>query len=101
MKYLIITAVKAFEEEIKAILKKATINEYTYKDVTGYRDFSELSINDNWFANEMNEGESIFFYSFVQNEQIDNIFELVTKFNNKQKSMSTIHVAVLNIERSI
>ena len=101
MKYLIITAVKAFEEEIKAILKKATINEYTYKDVTGYRDFSELSINDNWFANEMNEGESIFFYSFVQNEQIDKVFELATKFNNKQKSMSTIHVAVLNIERSI
>ncbi len=101
MKYLIITAVKAFEKEIKAILKKATVNEYTYKDVTGYRDFSELSINDNWFANEMNEGESIFFYSFVQNEQVDKVFELVTKFNNKQKSMSTIHVAVLNIEKSI
>jgi len=101
MKYLIITAVKAFEEEIKAILKKANVNEYTYKDVTGYRDFSELSINDNWFANEMSEGESIFFYSFVQSAQIDAVFELVTAFNEKQKSLSTIHVVVLNIEKSI
>ncbi len=101
MKFLVITAVKAFEEEIKTILKKSAINEYTYKDVTGYRDFTELSIQDNWFANEMNEGESILFYAFVEKELVDSVFERVTTFNEEQKSLSSIHVVVLNIERSI
>lgn len=101
MKFLIITAVKAYEEEIKTIFKKSEVKEYTYKDVTGYRDFTKLSIHDNWFANEMNEGESIFFYSFVKNEYVDLVFEMVKTFNEKQKTLSSIHVAVLNIERSI
>ena len=101
MKYLIITAIKAFEKEIKFILKKAKINEYSYKDVTSYRDFSELSMHDNWFANEMNEGASIIFYAFVKDEDVDPVFKLVKTFNEKQKTVSTIHVAILNIEKSI
>ncbi len=49
----------------------------------------------------MNEGESIFFYSFVKNEHVDLVFDMVKTFNEKQKTLSSIHVAVLNIERSI
>ena len=101
MKYLIITAIKAFEEEIKAILKKADVNKYTYIDATSYRDFSKLSMQDNWFANEMNEGESILFYLSAENEQVDTIFEMAAAFNEKQETMSSIHVDVLNIERSL
>ena len=101
MKLLIITSVKAFKKEIKNILKKADVKAYSYKDVTGYRDASELSIQENWFANDMNEGEAIFFYAFVKKENVDLVFEMVTGFNEKQETTSTIHVAVVNIERTI
>jgi len=101
MKLLIITSVKAFKKEIKIILKKADVKAYSYKDVIGYRDTSELSIQENWFANDMNEGEAIFFYAFVKKENVDLVFEMVTSFNKKQETASTIHVAVVNIERTI
>ena len=101
MKLLIITAVKSFKKEIKNILKKADVKAYSYKDVTGYRDASELSIQENWFANDMNEGEAIFFYAFVKKENVDLVFDMVTGFNDKQETTSTIHVAVVNIERTI
>lgn len=101
MKLLIITAVKSFKKEIKNILKKAEVKAYSYKDVTGYRDASELSIQENWFANDMNEGEAIFFYAFVKKENVDLVFDMVTGFNEKQETTSTIHVAVVNIERTI
>jgi len=101
MKLLIITSVKAFKKEIKNILKKADVKAYSYKDVIGYRDTSELSIQENWFANDMNEGEAIFFYAFVKKENVDLVFEMVTSFNKKQETASTIHVAVVNIERTI
>ena len=101
MKLLVITSIKAFEKEIKNILKKAEVSSYTYKDVIGYRDASELSIQENWFANEMNEGEALFFYAFVKKENIDLVFEMVEEFNKNQESLSSIHVAVINIERSI
>jgi len=100
MKLLIITAIRAFEEDIKSILKQSEVKAYSYKDVIGYRDASELSMHANWFANDMNEGEAILFYAFVKKEKVDMVFDLVEVFNEKQESSSSIHLAVMNIERS-
>ena len=98
MKLLLITAIKAFEDDIKSILKKSGVKSYSYKDVIGYRNPSELS--SNWFANDMNEGESVLFYAFVKKENVDLVFDKVAVFNNQQESSSSIHLAVTNIERS-
>jgi len=101
MKLLLITSIKVFKKEIKSILKKADVKTYSYKNVTGYRDASELSVQENWFANDMNEGEAILFYAFVKRENVDMVFEMVTDFNKMEESLSSIHVALINIERSI
>lgn len=101
MKLLIITAIKAFEKEIKNILNSTQVTSYTYQDAIGYRDASELAVKENWFANEMNEGEALFFYAFVKKEKSDLVFDLVEEFNKNQESMSSIHLAVIDIERSI
>lgn len=100
MKLLIITAIRGFKKEIKTILKKADVKNYSYKDVIGYRDASELSIHENWFSNDMNEGEAIFFYAFVKKENVDLVFEMVKAFNDQQETTSTIHLAEINIERT-
>jgi len=100
MKLLIIVAVKEFEKDIKQILKKSDVKSFSYKDVTGFKDSSEDSIGANWFATEMTENESVLFYAFVKKEKVDHLFELVDGFNEKQKSLSKIHVVVLCIEKS-
>jgi nitrogen regulatory protein PII len=100
MKLLLITAVKEFENNIKQILKKSKVKSFSYKDVKGFKDNSEDAIESNWFASEMNINESILFYAFVQKENVDTVFELVAEFNKKQKSLSHIHLAMLNIEKS-
>ena len=101
MKLLLITCVKQFKKEVKDILKKADVKTYTYKDVIGYRDANQFSMQDNWFAHDMNEGKSILFYAIMKKENIDLVFDLVTAFNNEQETLSSIHVAVTPIERSI
>lgn len=100
MKLLIITAVIDFENEIKQMLKKAHVKTFTYKEVRGFTDLSEEAIESNWFAGDMNETESILFYAFVKKENIDLLFGLVTEFNEKQETLSNIHIAVLHIEKS-
>ena len=42
----------------------------------------------------------IVFFAFVKKENVDLLFELINKFNSSQKTLSHIHVAVLNIEKS-
>lgn len=100
MKLLIITAVIAFEKDIKQMLKHANVKTFTYKEVKGFNDISEEAIESNWFSAELNETESILFYAFVKKENVDKLFDLVTEFNEKQETLSKIHVAVLNIEKS-
>lgn len=100
MKLLIITAIKIFDKEIKQILKEGGVKTFTYKEVKGYHDISEEAIESNWFASEVNETESILFYAFEENEKVTQLLDLVAAFNEKQETVSHIHVAVLNIEKS-
>jgi len=100
MKLLVITAIQEFSKEIKLMLKKSNIHIYSYKDVTGFRDLSEEQIESNWFASEMHESQSIIFYTFVEKEKSDFLFNLVDEFNAKQKTLSKVHVLILNIEKS-
>lgn len=100
MKLLLITAVKEFEKEIKQLLKKASVQSFSYQDAKGFKNNSEEAVESNWFGSEMNETDSILFYAFAEKEKVENLFELVVDFNKEQESFSHIHIAVLNIEKS-
>ncbi len=100
MKLLLITAVAEFEKEVKQILKKAQVKTFSYREVTGYRNTSDDTIEGNWFGTQMNENESIMFYAFVQKESVDKVCSAIEEFNANQETLSHIHSAVLNIEKS-
>jgi nitrogen regulatory protein PII len=100
MKLLIITAVAAFEKDIKKMLQKAEVNSFSFSEVKGFRDNSEEGFEKNWFGSEIHETESFLFYAFVKKENVDRLFDLVSAFNDKQQSQSKVHVAVVNIEKS-
>ncbi|MCB0456739.1 MAG: hypothetical protein R2776_10135 [Flavobacteriaceae bacterium] len=100
MKLLIITAIQAFQGEVKKLLKEAEVVTYSYKEVIGYRDSTMDSIENNWFGSEMNENESVLFYAFIKKEKVDVFFNLVEKFNTERESKSIIHVASINIEKT-
>lgn len=100
MKLVIITSNIAFQKDIKAILKKADVKTYSFREVNGFMDFSDTATAENWFASEVNETESILFYAFVKKENVDKAFQLVTEFNAAQEPLSRLQIAVLNIEKS-
>lgn len=100
MKLVIITAINEFEKDIIQLLKEAKVETFSYKEVIGYRDNTEDELESNWFSSEMNKSESLLFYAFVKKEKVDLLFESINDFNAKQKTLSHIHIAVVNIEKS-
>jgi nitrogen regulatory protein PII len=100
MKLILITAIAEFGKDVKQILKKANVKTFSYKEVKGYRDGSEDAISSNWFGTEMYESDSLLFYAFVQKENVDNVYDFVKLFNEKQNFESHIHLAILNIEKT-
>jgi hypothetical protein len=100
MKLLVITAIKEFKKDILHMLRKAEVKNFSFREVTGYRDSSQDALASNWFASEVNESESILFYAFVKKENVDMFFSLVDVYNAEQHNASRVHIAVLNIEKT-
>jgi len=99
MKLVVITAIATFDKAIKKMLKEAKVVSYSYNAVKGYRDSTLDAVATNWFGSEMNETESNVFFAFVENQNIETLFDLVEKFNSKQETLSHIHTAVLSVEK--
>lgn len=100
MKLLVITAIKEFKKDILMMLKEAGVKGFSYREVTGFQDNSEVELGLNWFASDMNENESILFFAFVNKEKVDSFFNIVEEYNSKLEIKSRVHIAVLNIEKS-
>jgi len=100
MKLIVITAIKEFEKDIKQILIKSNVKSFSYQDVTGFRDSSKESLKANWFASEMNELESIIFFAFIKQENVEIVYEHIGLYNEKLEELSRIHVSILNVEKS-
>jgi len=47
----------------------------------------------------MNENDLVMFYAFVKEENVNIVFDLINNFNSNQKTLSNIHIAILNIEK--
>ena len=99
MKLVVITAIAEFEKEVKKMLKEAKVKSYSYRDVKGFRDASEENVESNWFGSEMNETDSIVFYAFILQQNLDTLFQEVNQFNKEQKTISKVHLAVFSVEK--
>jgi len=101
MNLLIITAVQAYEKDIKRLLKENRVKVFSYFDVTGYKDLSDFPLDSSWFASSGGEHQSTLFYAFVQNGAIDNLFASIEEFNQGTGASSYIHAVLVDVKRSI
>ena len=99
MKLVLITAIAEFEKEVKKMLKEAKVKSYSYRDVKGFRDASEEGVETNWFGTEMNETDSVVFYAFILQQNLESLFEEVNQFNKREKTMSKVHLVVFSVEQ--
>lgn len=101
MKLLLITTIKEFEKNVKNLLVNSGVSVFSYTAVKGYKAEGKEASADNWFAAEITESNSLMFMAFVADEKMDEVCEKVKNFNAKQEFQSKVHVATLNIEKSI
>ncbi len=97
MKFLVITAIKEFEKDIKVLLKKSGVLTFSYTNVTGYKNEPDHEMQSNWFASDVGESPSVLFYAIVPEDQVESVILWIDKFNSDQQSRSTIHVVTLDI----
>ena len=100
MKFLIITAIREFEKNVKDILNQSGVKSFSYHYVKGYKNESDGG-SENWFGASHTEIDSVLFAVFIDENFVEEIYRKVEFFNAKQKSISKIHVSKIKKKKSI
>ncbi|NEN23275.1 hypothetical protein G3O08_07160 [Cryomorpha ignava] len=101
MKFVVITAVREYETDLKHILKKCKVDTFSFHDITGYKTNSTGETVPHWFAgDESRSTGSVIFYVFASGETAEKIFQEVNRANAAQEFTSKIHFVSLNVEQS-
>ena len=101
MKLVIVTAVEEFNKEVLKLFKKANIKNFSTSEIVGYKNESSLLTASNWFSVEKSGNESRLFFSFTEDELIDDLFNLIKEFNSNIETNNPIKAIVVPIEKHI
>lgn len=101
MKLVIVTAVEEFEKDVIKLFKNANIENFSSSDIDGYKNESSLVMTSNWFSVGKSGNESSLFFSFTDDEHIDNLFHLIKEYNEKVETNNPLKAIVLPIEKFI
>ena len=100
MKLLLITSIQEYENDVKDILRHSGVKSFSYQEVKGFKNEHNGSAT-NWFGLTDIPTESILFTVFIETSCIDEIFELLEKFNAERTSLSKIHISCIAVDKSI
>ena len=101
MKLLIATVVEEYSKDILGLFKKAKIESFSGSDIDGYNNPATMLLASNWFPTEQGGVESVLFFSFTTDENIEILFRLISEFNTNLESNNPIRAVVVPIEKYI
>jgi hypothetical protein len=101
MKLVIVTAVEEYNKEVLKLFKKSNIENFSSSDIDGYKNGSSVLMASNWFSAGKGGNESMMFFSFTEEENINQLFDNIKQFNAEMESNNPIKAIVVPIERYI
>ena len=101
MKLVIVTSVEEFQNDILKLFKKANIENFSSAEIDGHKEMNSILMTSNWFSSQKGSNESLLFFSFTDDNQIDALFNLIKDFNSKTETNNPIKAVVVPIEKFI
>lgn len=100
MKLLLIIAIDEYSKNIKNILRKAKVRSFTAQPVSGFYNNPENELS-NWFAADDIAVDAALFTVLVSPKCEADIYQEILNFNANLEVKSRVHLAVINLEKSI
>ena len=101
MKFLIVTAVADFREDIIRMFKEAHIDRFSGSEIEGYRNGGSFLLNPSWFMGQGKSTESEMYFSFTEDQHIDDLFERLKRYNQELETDNPVRAVVVPIEKYI
>lgn len=100
MKLVMVTSLKEYSEQVAVIFKKAGIRIYSATDTIGFKDDSEHNLMDSWFGMREALFDSVFLFSFTEDEQANTSLQLIREYNEENPGDFPIRAFILPVENS-
>ncbi|QDO94044.1 hypothetical protein FNB79_08650 [Formosa sediminum] len=101
MKLVIVTAVGVFQKDILKLFKEANIENLSTSDIEGFKNKASVLMESQWFSREPLSNESLLFFSFTEEKNIDTLFNLIQAYNTTLETNNPIRAIVVPVERYI
>lgn len=98
MKFIIITALKEYQQDVVKLLKQCNVGIFSITNVAGFKQMNDENLLDDWFAISDDSIDSIFAFCFTQASKIDTCKTAIETFNKQHSLEYPIRAFFLNVE---
>jgi hypothetical protein len=100
MKLLVVTSLKEYQKKIAHILNQADITVFSVSETIGFKDHLTPNLLDNWFSSGREQYDSIFIFSFTEEEKANLAMEFIRKYNEENKTGFPVRAFIISVEKS-
>ena len=100
MKLLFVTSLKEYQKTVADILNKAEIPVFSVTETIGFKDHHKTNLLDNWFSSGTEQFDSIFVFSFTEENKTEKAMQLITQYNTENETGFPIRAFVVPVEKS-
>lgn len=98
MKLLVITSIKEDLNTVSLIMQKAGIAVFSVSEIIGHKTEHHDYLPDNWFGKNDEGTDSLFFFSFTENDRAGNALQMIREHNAINETNFPIRGFTLPVE---
>lgn len=100
MKLLMVTSLKEHQQDVANIFRQADIKVFSVTDTVGFKDNGFQNVMEGWYAGGIGHFDSIFIFSFTEDEKAALAMSLVKEFNISKECKFPIRAFIIPVESS-
>ncbi len=100
MKLLVVTTLADYGDKVAEMLNKVGIQVFSKTETTGIKEGGHANLLDNWYGGDKDHYNSIFFFSFTEQDKAENMLNAITQCNNDKCVHFPIRGFILPVESS-
>ena len=99
MKFLAVTSLKEDQKKVNDIFQQSGIPVYSVSKVIGHKDGHQPNLLDSWFSSGGEEFDSIFIFSFTDQDKAENALHRINEYNSNTKTKFPIRAFMMPVEK--
>jgi nitrogen regulatory protein PII len=101
MKLLIVTSLKEYQKALAEVIDHAGIEVFSVSETIGFKDHKVPNLMDSWFSSGRELFDSIFLFSFTEDEKAEQALNLIKQYNEEHKTGFPVRAFIVPVDKTI